>query len=455
MTPTKFTLGPLVAFALLCGGAGRASAQTAQPPVAAVVQPASAPARRPFGRVSFMVDTSRRDDDGVGRNDVEFATAFNIATPEVDAGGLEYGVNLRQSTRTGTNVQHLSLYDGFAGARLGHQGQVRLRAGHMWLPDLGTVGALAGGLVEYLQPRSTPDAARVRAGAFLGREPLVYEMGYAPEVRKTGGYVALEKGFTRRHVIGYTRVQQGALTERSVLSLTNFVPAGRALFVYQAAEFDVSGPASGAGTPGLSYFLTNARVTAAPRVELLGTYNRGRSIDARTLTDDLRNGRPVTSQSLDGLRYQSAGGRVTVEVASNVRVYAGYARDRNNRDDAATGRVTMGSHAGNLAGSGLDVSGSVARIDRPSGAYQSWYVSIGRAVGRTVYVSGDYATSLSVVRFVRSDGLLIETHPQMRRFTGNASMALGRRLSLMFTGDYERDDSSTQLRILSGLGVRW
>jgi hypothetical protein len=145
---------------------------------------------------------------------------------------------------------------------------------------------------------------------------------------------------------------------------------------------------------------------------------------------------------------------VTVEMARNIRVYAGYARDRYNRDEAATGRVTLGGHASNVFGTGLDLSASNARIDRPTGAYQSRYLSVGRALGRSVYASVDYATSLSVIRFVRSDGLVIETHPWMRRVSGNGTVTVGRRLSLLITCDYDRDDLSTQFRVLSGLAVR-
>jgi hypothetical protein len=324
----------------------------------------------------------------------------------------------------------------------------------MWLPDLGTVGALAGGLVEIQQPRILADDTRVRGGLFAGREPRVYEVGYAPDVRKMGGYFVVEQGFLRRHVVGYMRVQQAGLTERSVVTVTNFVPGGQRLFVYQAAEFDVSGPAGGTGPRGLSYFLANARLTAAPRVELSGTYNRGRAIDARTLTDDVRNGRAVTPERAAGYLYESGGGRVTVEVARNVRVYAGYARDRYNRDEAPNGRVTIGGHAGDLFGSGVDVSGSNTRVERNGPAYQSRSVSVGRSIGRAVYASVDYATSLSVVRFVRSDGIVIETRPWMRRVSGSGSILLGRRLSLLVTCDYETDDTSRQIRMLAGLSAR-
>ncbi len=96
----------------------------------------------------------------------------------------------------------VSLYDGFAGARFGEQGQFRVRAGHMWLPDLGTAGALAGGLFEYRQAPAPSGGVRFMAGAFSGAEPLVYDTGYATDVRKYGGYAGLQRGFMQRHVVG-------------------------------------------------------------------------------------------------------------------------------------------------------------------------------------------------------------------------------------------------------------
>jgi hypothetical protein len=180
----------------------------------------------------------------------------------------------------------------------------------------------------------------------------VYDTGYAPDVRKHGGYAAYESGYLRRHVVGYTTVKQGALTERSVVTVTNVIPAGQRFFAYQAAEFEVKGPAQGTAEPGLSYFLTNLRLSLSSRVELNGTYNLGRSLDARQLTTDLLNGRALTAQTVEGLHYESTGGRLTVEVAPRVRLYAGYTRDRTNRDDTATGRVLVGGHAANAFGTG-------------------------------------------------------------------------------------------------------
>ncbi|MEZ5288826.1 MAG: hypothetical protein R2712_29305 [Vicinamibacterales bacterium] len=116
--------------------------------------------------------------------------------------------------------------------------------------------------------------------------------------------------------------------------------------------------------------------------------------------------------------------------------------------------MTVGGHAGNVGGSGFDVSGTFGRYDRPTGPYTSTYVSVGHDIGRAWYVSGDYSTSLSVVRFIRSDGVVIETRPSTRRLSGTANATLGRHLSFMLVMDYTRDTGFSELRVLSGLTYR-
>ncbi len=179
-------------------------------------------------------------------------------------------------------------------------------------------------------------------------------------------------------------MRDASLTERSVLTTTNFIPIGRKVFVYQAAEYDVQAPA-GQGRKGLSYFFGNARITPNDRVEFQASYNRGRSVDARSLSEDVLAGRAVTQQSIEGLLYESIGGRATVEVVHRVRVYAGYSRDKNNRDAEATGRTLVGAYASNVAHSGFDVTASDNLMERPQGqSYHSRYVSVGRQLGRGV-----------------------------------------------------------------------
>ena len=416
---------------------------------------AQATSARPTGRVSVYVNTAGRNwNDGARLRDTDISTGATFESPRVEDNGVEFRVDVRH-TRYSTpgREDRLSVYDGYAGGRFGGDRQVHIRAGHMWLQDLGTIGSLAGGLLEIGQHRDV-DEGRFRAGVFSGLEPRIYETGYAPDVRKYGGYAAYESGYLRRHVVGYTTVKQGSATERSVLSFTNYLPAGRAFFAYQVAEYEVNGPANGTAKAGLSYFLTNVRVSTGRRVELNGTYNRGRSLDARRLTDDVVNGRALTAQAIEGLHYESGGGRVTVEVLPRLRVYAGYSRDRTNREDSATGRALFGGHAGNVFGSGFDLSGSDSRVERATGPYHSRYFSVGRSIGRDVYLSMDYSTSLSVIRFLRSDGVIIETRPSTRRYSGSASIVLNRYLSLLATVDQTMDGDLKELRVLSGLSYR-
>ena len=286
-----------------------------------------------------------------------------------------------------------------------------------------------------------------------GLEPNIFDAGYASNVKKYGAYVAYDGAGARKHALGYVSIRQGSLTERSVLTTTNFLPVRRKLFLYQAAEVNLAAPA-GLGRTGLAYLFANARVTATDRVELQGTYNRGRSIDARGLGDDILNGRPIPQSTIDGLLYESAGGRVTAEVYTRVRVYAGVSRDKTNRDAEVTRRYQVGGYASNVAGSGVDLTASDSLMDRPSGRYHSWFVSAGRQAGRRTYLSVDYSTSLSVIRFSRSDGIVIETRPQTTRVSGTATANLSRAWSLMATVERTSESDLSQVRALAGVTYR-
>jgi len=249
-------------------------------------------------------------------------------------------------------------------------------------------------------------------------------------------------------------IRNSGLTERSVITTTNFIPVGKKLFFYVAGEYDVAKP-GGQADAGLSYAFVNGRWAVSSRVELQGLYHRGRSYDARTLTQDQIDGRPIDPRLLTGFLYESAGGRVTVEVARGVRVFAGYASDRGNRDEGSTGRITAGFHASNVFRSGVDVTVSDNRIDRPEGAYDSWYASVGRSFGGKVYVSLDYATALSVLRFTGGDGVVVESRPRTKRFSLNGSVNVGRSVSLLFTAERGTDDFATDLRGNLGLSFRF
>jgi hypothetical protein len=424
------------------------------PTMAAAQAQAEAP--KPYGRIAFYSNTSRFDVNGVADPTVigELITQLTYRAPDVDTDGFDFGVDLRHSGYvTAGRDARLSIYDGFVGARMAG-GTMRVRAGYMWINDLGALGSVAGGLFEVRQTLNPSGGGRFRAGVFGGFEPKFYDIGVVNSVRKMGGYVAYDGTRARRHVLGYVRVRNSSLTERSVVSTTNYLPIGSKVFVYQAAEYDLTGP-GGQGSGGLTYFFASGRVSPVERVELQGTFNRGRSIDSRAIIDDQLNGRPIATGALEGLRYESTGGRVYVEVVRGVRVHAGYARDRTNREDVPSGRLDVGVFASNLARTGFDVTVSDSRMNRSTGRYDSWYVSVGHSVGRTVYLSGDYTSSLSVVNFTGADGeILIDTRPRTTRISGSGIVNVGRSTALLFTVERTADQGRSDLRLLAGASYR-
>jgi hypothetical protein len=412
------------------------------------------PAARPWGRVSFFTSSFRSHDEGGTSNGFsELTTALTYHAPDTDANGLDYGLDVRFSAFTARHrPDRASIYEGFVGARL-RDGRAAFRVGHVSVVELGSLGSLAGGVVEVRTARESSQRGRLRAGAFGGLEPAILDAGYAKDVKKFGTYLAYDGQGARRHAVGYVLLRHGSLTERAVLAFTNFVPAGRKIFIYQAAELDTRAPA-GRATRGLAYFFGTARFVPLERLELQATYNRGRSLDARTLSDDVLQGRPITPSALAGLLYESIGGRATVEVLRNTRLYAAFARESNNRDTESSRRATIGGHAPDVGGLGIDLTASQSFISRSQGSYSARYVSLGRQIGRSVYVSGDWSTSLSIVRFSRSDGLVIESRPHTTRYSGTATISLPNALSFLALAEYTHGDNYRDVRLMSGLTYR-
>jgi hypothetical protein len=416
----------------------------------------STPKPRPTGRISTFADAWSSDpDDGPARGVHQLITSAAFRAAETEENGIDYGVDVRHSGLSGgARPERLAINEGFVGARLA-KGRVRIRGGHVWLNDLGALGSVAGGHVEMRQaPATTSRLGRWRIGGFYGAEPKIFEAGYFSGVRKLGAYAALDGEAGRRHSVGYVKVTDRSLTERSVVTTSNFLTVKRTFFLYQAAEYDLASPA-GHARAGLNYFFTNARVNASRRVEFQGTYNRGRSVDTRGLADDVVNGRAISQSTALGLVYESLGGRLTVEPLKRVRVYVGLSQDRSNREDRPAGRRVVGGYAPNVGGSGFDLTASDTRTHRTSGSYHSDYVSIGRQVGRRIYVSGDYSTSLSIVQFSRSDGIVIVDKPATRRLSGTGSINVGTATTLQITLDRTWDRGVRELRILSGVSYRF
>lgn len=381
----------------------------------------------------------------------EIITSMTWRSPEAKDGGPEFALDARGAAYPGMERKsRMSVYDGYVGFST-EGGRVLVRGGQMWLNEMGGLGSVAGGLVEVRRQVST--GTRMRVGAFSGVEPSTMEIAYVPNVRKFGGYVAFDGGTARRQVVGYVNVRNQNITERSVITFTNFLPVGRKFFLYQAGEYDLVGVA-GNGDPRLSYFLTNARASAGSRIELQGTYHRGRSVDTRSLAIDVLQGAAVSTQRVEGLFYESVGGRVWVTVVPHVRLNVGYSSDRTNSTDARTRRYQVGGNAWNLRGFDLYVTrSSIAGTTR---TYSAWDASVGRNIGTRLYVTGDFSTNLSSVRLVDERGLFtLEHRPRTRRYEISTLANLTRHYSLLFTADLTEDSEVTQQRFLAGVTVRF
>jgi len=419
----------------------------------AVIATSSPAQTQGWGRFSLFAQTSnQRQDSGFSSNSSDIIGYFTLHSPSNDDGGIEYAIDVRSANYSGAFQQsQVSVYDAYVGYRT--QGGFGLRLGEMWLNDLGALGALGGALFEYRSPHESA-LGRLRVGLFGGMEPSAFKAGFVNGVRKGGAYVALDGDLGRRDVLGFVTIRNQNLTERQVATMLNFIPIGRKFFIYQAAEYDLQGPA-GTGKSGLNYFFTNIRYAPSDVIEFEGTYHHGLSIDARTITTDELNGRPVDSRLLTGLLFESAGGRLTVSLSRFVRVWGGYYRDRNNVESSATGRVQAGFWATDVFGSGIDFTASDNRMDRTGNHYDSWYTSLGTSIGRSVYLTADYTTSLSIVSFTDSGGVLVESRPQSKRYSLSTMINLSRWLSLMVQGERLLEDTSRDNRVLAGITVRF
>lgn len=412
----------------------------------------------PWGRVALFGNVTQLTNfDGSKSTLGQWSAALTLHSASNASGGFEYGIDFRGSQYPGVERDNLeSLYDAYVGGRTSG-GVLGVRIGQMWLNEIGSLGAVGGGLLD-LRQKEPSSIGRFRLGLFGGVEPKVQQIGYYDQIKKYGGFVALDGENARESVLGYVQVRNGSLLERSVVVLNNFIPIGRTFSIYQAGEYDIAPPA-GQGSSGLNYFLVNARWQASRVIEIQGLYHYGLSIDARTLSDDIIHGRPVDPSLVEGFLFESAGGRVTFTVTPTLRLYAGYAAEKRNRTDPALGRITAGLFASDLFHTGLDLSVSENRYHRTTGQGDdnAVYVSLGRSIGPQVYLTAEYSTSVAFLQFTNSGGVVVETQPSFKRYALSGVANLSRAFSLLLTlehitGDTRADEES---RALLGLAYRF
>lgn len=418
----------------------------------ALTAPAGAQSAAPQGRFSLFGNWSQRDlADGSSSDFSELIATLALGSPDRPDDRFDYALDARVATYpTLARDERVSIYEAWVGLHSAAR-TWSLRLGQVWVHELGGLGAVGGLLAEARLGESR--IGSWRAGILGGLEPKRYQAGWLDKVAKGGAYVVLEGDHGRRHVLGWVEIRNDGATERSVVVLTNFVPVGRRLFVYQNAEYDVSGPA-GLGDSQLTYVFGSVRWAATDWLQLQGTFHHGRSVDARRITEDHLAGRPVSSESLEGFLFESARLRVTVRPLRGLQVWASAGHDTNNRGDEAADRVGFGlSLAGMLLG-GFDLTASSYRIDRGAESYDTTYASLGRSFGSRLYVSLDYTTALSVYRY-DVDGGTITVRPQSTRYALSANVNLNRTFSLLLSGETTNGDGYDEVRGLVGLIVRF
>ncbi len=410
-----------------------------------------------YGQVTLFGSYQQSSYTGGGPNTTfsEISANVSLFSKSADDGGFEYGLDARGAEYPSSQqVNRLSLYNAWVGGRVSG-GRLGIRAGQMWLNDLGGLGAV-GGVALEAQPFAASGSWRLRFGLFGGLEPDLYQVGYVKGVKKYGGYVAVDGANGWKNVLGYVQVRDQTVTERSVVTMLNFIPVGREFFLYQAAEIDTTGPAGSGGGPKLRYIFVNARLRATPWLEFQGLYHHGLSIDTRTVAQDVLNGRPVDPQALSGFLFGSIGGRVTIEPLKNVRIWGGYSQEQSSFAGGTYPRYQAGISAMNVFGSGLDLTASDNRYNQPlTGAYDSLYASIGRSIGPKVYLTLDYTTSLSTLNVTTTDGIVVQSHPKSKRYSMSGMVNLSRAFSVFMTAEQIRDDNTRQFRGLLGVNFRF
>jgi hypothetical protein len=415
--------------------------------------PAHAQAIPSDGRFALFTNFSTRERvDGQTTDFTEIIAMFTISGDQ-PGGIFEYAFDGRVATYpSAERDERVSIYEAFVGLHSKDR-QWNLRLGQMWLGELGGLASVGGLFGEWRQP--TPSSiGRWRAGFFAGLELAPYELEYLDEIEKAGVYAALDGDHGRQHILGYVLIRNHGYTERSVVVFNNFLPITKNLTLYQALQYDTEGPA-GVGEAELAYLFGNLRWRISRIVEIQGTYHRGNSVDARTITEDVINGRPVNPETLNGLLFESARVRLMVRPLRWLSLWAGYANDQNNRGDEASNRVQLGVSARRLFGVPLDVTVASSQTDRGDDSYDSLWASVGYAIGSKVYLSLDYNDTLSV--YYRDDGSggTIEIRPDSERYALSGNINLSRIFSLLVTLEHVDHSDFTENRALTGLIIRF
>lgn len=421
--------------------------------MAALPRAARAQAIPASGRFSLYTGWSERESSDGATSDLTEIIASLSLEPDSSFDSLfEYALDVRVAGYPGTERdQRVSIYEAFVGVH-SRDRRWAARLGQLWVRELGGLGAVGGIHGEY-RLGDTP-VGLVRFGLFAGLEPDYWDTGYVDDIRKGGVYAAVDGSFGRRHVLGFVALRNSGLTERSVIVFNNFIPIVRKVHIYQALEVDMQGPGDLGGSE-LTYFLVNLRYSPARIVDLQGTYHRGRSIDARRITQDQIDGRPVSPEALEGFLFESSRLRITIRATRFLSLWASIGQDENNRGDDTRDRLQLGISARRLFDTGFDLTLASSQTDDGNDSYDSLYASLGTTVGDRVYLTLDYNQSYAVYHSGDGAGGTVEIRPDTDRYSLSANINLNRTFSFLLVGELLASDDFDEKRLLGGIVVRF
>ena len=105
--------------------------------------------------------------------------------------------------------------------------------------------------------------------------------------------------------------------------------------------------------------------------------------------------------------------------------------------------------------SGFDLTISDTRFNTAAGSTSdAWYFSLGRNLGRALYLEAYYRTSVAFLR-LSSSGVLVDRRPYSHLYGLSSVIRIGRRASLLVTLERTDEDSLGETRVLSGLSYRF
>jgi hypothetical protein len=118
--------------------------------------------------------------------------------------------------------------------------------------------------------------------------------------------------------------------------------------------------------------------------------------------------------------------------------------------------MQYGLYSSDLFNSRVDIHFAGYRYMPPTGpSYGSWSFSAGRMIGDKLYLSGEYSSSLAILRQTEENGVIVENQPHSSRYNVSAIANLSRAISLQFSLDHITGDLDDETQFMAGISYRF